>query len=74
MVFGGPNHSHRDRRSQAVILVRWHILGMLPKPIFDENLKKHKKIHQKTLKTRPNLGPWPPGLVPSEQTREKKTP
>ena len=23
MVFGGPNHSHRDRLSQAVILVRW---------------------------------------------------
>ena len=72
MVFGGPNHSHSDRLSQAVILVRWHILGMLPKPIVDENLKKHKKIHQKTLKTRSNLGPRPPGPLPSVQTPKKK--
>ena len=45
---------------------------MLPKLIFDENLKKHKKIHQKTLKTQPNLGPRPPGLLASEQTPNKK--
>ena len=41
MVFGGPKNSHSDRLSQAAILVRGHILGMLPKPSFDENIKKH---------------------------------
>ena len=45
---------------------------MLPKLIFNENLKKHKKQYQKTLKTRSNLGPRPPGPLPSVQTPKKK--
>ena len=31
-----------------------------------------KKLHQKTLKTRSNLGPRPPGPLPSVQTPKKK--
>ena len=69
LVFGGPNHSQRDPLSQAVILVR---PGCSPSCFLVKNIKNIKKSHEKTLKTRSNLGPRPPGPLPSVQTPNKK--
>ena len=72
LVFGGPNHSQRVPLSQAVILVWGHILGMLPKLSFDENIKIHKNEDNKNIKNTAETWSLAPGTSSIRTSTKKK--